>query len=200
MTDLAGGPLEHAHERSHTGLTAAVRQVLYDILLYVSNHIVTRIPSHTLRLWFYRRCLRLEIESGSYIFLGAWIDTRGNFQMKRNSVINQGCRLDNRGGIFIGENVSVAAEACILTADHDLGASDNAGRVRPVIIEDFAFVGTRAMILPGVTIGKGAVVAAGAVVTRTVKPYSIVAGVPAREIGQRRQDLDYCGKYCRLFA
>ena len=176
------------------------RQVLYDGLLYISNHIVTRIPSHTVRLWFYRRCLRLEIEPDSYIFMGAWIDTRGNFQMKRNSVINQKCRLDNRGGIFIGENVSVAAEACILTADHDFRTPDNVGRQRPVVIEDFAFVGTRAMILPGVTIGKGAIVAAGAVVTRSVAPYTVVAGVPAREIGQRQQDLDYCGKYCRLFA
>jgi len=55
-----------------------------------------------------------------------------------------------------------------------------------VVIEDYVFIGPRAIILPGVTIGKGAVVAAGAVVTKSVEPHTIVAGVPAREIAQRK--------------
>ncbi|WP_407650310.1 DapH/DapD/GlmU-related protein [Cellulomonas edaphi] len=61
----------------------------------------------------------------------------------------------------------------------------------PVVIEDRAYVASRATVLPGVTIGEGAVVAAGAVVVRDVAPYTIVGGVPAREIGTRSRDLTY---------
>lgn len=61
----------------------------------------------------------------------------------------------------------------------------------PVVIEDYAWLSCRTVILPGVTIGKGAVVAAGAVVTKDIEPYSIVGGVPAVEIGVRTKDLQY---------
>jgi maltose O-acetyltransferase len=61
----------------------------------------------------------------------------------------------------------------------------------PVVIEDFAWISCRTVVLPGTRIGKGAVVAAGAVVTKDVEPYSIVAGVPAKKIGERSRDLNY---------
>ncbi len=73
------------------------------------------------------------------------------------------------------------------------------GRVRPVVIEDYVFIGTRAMILPGVTLGKGSAVGAGAVVTKSVPPFTVVAGVPAKPISDRRTDLDYNCIYLRLF-
>ena len=131
--------------------------------------------------------------------MDAWFDTRGKFTLGDNSIINQKCRLDNRGILTIGNNVSISAEVCILTADHDIQSPDFRGYEQPVIIEDYVFVGTRAMILPGVILGKGAVVAAGAVVTRSVEPYTIVAGVPARPIGTRQTELDYTHLYDRLF-
>ena len=61
----------------------------------------------------------------------------------------------------------------------------------PVIIEDYAWVSSRTTLLPGVTIGKGAVVAAGAVVTKSVEPYTVVGGVPAKKIGERSKELNY---------
>ena len=120
--------------------------------------------------------------------------------MGNHSVVNQKCRIDTRSGVEIGDNVGIAAEACILTADHDPQAPDCGGRVAPVRIEDYVVVGTRAMILRGVTIGRGAVVAAGAIVTRNVAPFSIVAGTPARQIGVRNENLNYEINYDRLFA
>jgi maltose O-acetyltransferase len=69
-----------------------------------------------------------------------------------------------------------------------------------VVLEDHVFIGTRAMILPGVTVARGAVVGAGSVVAKNVLPLTIVAGSPAREIGQRNPDLNYQLDYHRLFA
>lgn len=172
----------------------------FDGLLFVTNHVVAHVPSHALRLLYYRRALGLEIGDHSYIFMGAWFQTRHGFSMGSNSVINERCRLDNRGGLRIGRNVSISPEVCIVTADHDLQDPGFAGRLRPVVINDYAFVGTRATILPGVTIGEGAAVAAGAVVSGDVPPYTIVAGVPARPIGTRSRDLRYELCYRRLFA
>jgi maltose O-acetyltransferase len=168
--------------------------------MFVCNHLVAHFPSHTARLWFYRAVMRFDIGKRSFIFMGAQFDTRGNFKLGDHSTINQRCRLDNRGGLEIGSNVSISADACILTADHDPQSPIFAGRERPVRIGDYVFVGTRALILPGVVIGRGGVVAAGAVVTKDVAECSIVAGCPAKEIGIRRTDLAYQIDYCRFFA
>jgi acetyltransferase-like isoleucine patch superfamily enzyme len=133
------------------------------------------------------------------VHLDSSFDTLGNFQLGESSTINRGCRLDNRGGITIGENVSISEDVIILTGDHDSSSFDFAGRARPVTIEKYVWIGTRAMVLPGVTIGEGAIVAAGSVVTKNVPSYTIVAGVPARSIGVRRKDLKYSTAYRRLF-
>lgn len=174
--------------------------VASEFVLYLMNRIISRLPLHSLRLWFYRSIAKFEIGRNSYIFMDAWFDCKGGFRMGEHSVINQKCRLDSRGGIVIGNNVAISAEVCILTADHDPGAGDFSDRHSPVAIHDYAFIGTRAMILRGVTIGRGAVVGAGSIVTKDVAPYTVVAGCPAREIGKREADLDYQINYGRLFC
>ena len=181
-------------------MKAQLRRIRAEGLLYVCNRLVSRVPSHRFRLFFYRRFMGFEIGHHSYIFMDAWFDCRKAFRMGNHSVVNQKCRLDPRGGQEIGDNVGIASETCILTADHDPQAPDCGGRSAPVRIEDYVVVGTRAMILRGVTIGRGAVVAAGAIVTKSVPPFAIVAGSPARQIGVRNQDLSYEINYDRLFA
>lgn len=177
----------------------SIKSFISECLLYITNHQANHIPFHGLRLAFYRAFLKFELGLDSVIFMGVQFDTIKNFKLGNNSIINQNCRLDNRGGITIGDNVSISAEVCILTADHDLQSSDFGGRIRPVMIEDYVFIGTRAMILPGVILGKGCAVAAGAVVTKSVPPFTIVAGIPAKSIGQRTTDLQYRLNYRRLF-
>jgi acetyltransferase-like isoleucine patch superfamily enzyme len=171
----------------------------YSALLYATNRIVAYVPSHRFRLWFYRNIMQMQIGRGSAIFMGAWIDARGGFSMGKHSIVNQGCRLDARGRLQIGDNVSISAEVCILTADHDISSPDFAGRCRPVCIGDRVFIGTRAMILPGVTVGHGSAVAAAAVVTKDVPDFAVVAGVPAKIIGSRSRDLRYTLSYRRPF-
>lgn len=175
------------------------RRLAFDGLMFMTNRVVSKIPSHRVRLTYYRHCVNFEIGVNSYIFMDAWFDAKGQFRMGANSVINQGCRLDNRGGISIGNNVSISAEVCILTADHDLQSSNFVGRTEGIYIKDFAFIGTRAIVLPGTVLHEGAAVAAGAVVTKDVAPYTIVAGVPARVIGTRPRELNYQHTYDRLF-
>lgn len=176
-----------------------LRSFVSELRLYFANRVVAWIPSHLVRQFYYRKIMRFEIEMDSAIFMGTQFDSAQGFSIAKNSVINQCCRLDTRGGITIGSNVSISADVIILTADHDQNSVDFAGRRSPVKIEDYVWIGTRAMILPGVTIGKGAVVAAGAVVTKDVAPFAIVAGVPAKVIKTRRNDLDYACNYRRLF-
>lgn len=154
-------------------------------------------PSHTLRLLYYRAVMHYNIGNGAVIFMDCTFDCTTNFSVGRNTVVNAGCRIDNKAGIAIGENVSISQQVMILAADHDMDSPDFAGRNRPVVIEDYVWIGTRAMIMPGVTIGKGAVVAAGAVVTKNVEPYTVVAGVPAKFIKNRSKDLTYQLSYRR---
>jgi acetyltransferase-like isoleucine patch superfamily enzyme len=173
--------------------------VLSEARLYVCNHVVASIPSRRFRMWFYRTVMNFEIGSDSVIFLGAEFDCAGGLRIGSRSVVNQNCRLDSRGTITIGDDAVIAAGCCILTADHDLQCPSFSGRTSPVVIEDRAFVGTRAIILRGVTIGKAGVVAAGAVVTKNVLDFEIVAGIPAKRIGERTPDLEYSAAYSRLF-
>jgi maltose O-acetyltransferase len=109
-----------------------------------------------------------------------------------NCVINRGVLLDGRGGLLsLGDNVDIAQEAVIWTLGHDPHDDNRCDKGGPVTIGDYAWIGHRSIIMPGVTIGRGAVIAAGAVVTRDVPTMAIVAGVPAKVIGQRRSKLLY---------
>lgn len=171
----------------------------FDALLYVCNRVVAVLPSARLRQFFYRHVMRLELGPGVKILSGLWLDCRGKCRIGNNSVINQDCRLDNRGGIRIGANVSISPGVHILTADHDLASPDFQGRELPVIIGDRVFIGSRAIILPGVSLGEECAVGAGSVVTGNVEPGAIVAGAPAKVIGRRPGNFRYDTSYRRHF-
>ena len=96
------------------------------------------------------------------------------------------------GPVTIGRNVMMGPECCILTRNHRHDRSDipmidqGYEDYRPVVIGDDVWIGRRVIILPGVNIGGGSIIAAGAVVTKDVEPYNIVGGVPAKRIGIRK--------------
>ena len=85
------------------------------------------------------------------------------------------------------EGVTVAQEAYLCTGTHDFSDPSFQLITKKITIEDSAFIGVRAMIMPGITIGKNAVVGAQSVITKNVKAHHIVAGNPAREIGTREK-------------
>lgn len=114
-------------------------------------------------------------------------------------MINEKCRIDTRGGVAIGDNVSISSDVIILTADHDPDSADFTGRCKSVTERDRVWIGTRVIILPGVAFSEGCAVAAGAVVTKSVPSFAIVGGVPAKILRMRSKDLKYSLNYFRLF-
>lgn len=168
------------------------------VLSYLTNYIVNHLPSFTVRHLWYRHVLGVQLGHGSAIFLGCFIWASGPRHMRRGALrigdycrINRNCCLDARGTLTIGNNVSISPDVTILTLQHLYNDPHFADDARPVVIEDHVWIGTRAMIVPGVTVGRGAVIAAGAVVTKSVASQTIVGGVPARPIGTRDLDPQY---------
>ena len=176
-----------------------LRSILFELKLYICNNIIATVPSHRMRNWYYTNIMEFRIGNNSTFLMRCLFDFKQGLSLGENSVVNARCRLDTRGGIQIGDNVSISSDVIILTADHDMDSPDFAGRNRPVVIQDYVWVGTRAMIMPGVILGKGAVVAAGAIVTKNVAAYHVVAGIPAKCIKERKRDLKYTASYKRLF-
>lgn len=165
--------------------------ILGGLAAFLYNHLVGRVPSRRLRM------LALKVWLGA-LGKGTGVQTGCRFLNGRrvflgpNNVINFGCLFDGRVfAVRTGANVSIGPEASILSMGHDPQSPgfDNEGG--EVVIGDRAWIAYRAVILPGVTIGEGAVVGAGAVVTRDVPPYAIVAGNPAKVVGERSRDLTY---------
>lgn len=149
------------------------------------------LPSHYLRRFFYRLA-GMKIGAGSTIHMMARIYDPRHIVIGEDTIIGEQTTLDgrrqlpnSRGGITIGNHVDVASQVMIWTSEHDLMDPNFKPIESPVTIEDYVFIGPRAIILPGTTIGHGAVVAAGAVVTKSVAPGDIVGGVPAKPIGTR---------------
>lgn len=102
------------------------------------------------------------------------------------SLVNRGVYLDNRGGISIGRHVSIAHDAKLYTMGHDPHDPMFATKAAPIRIDDHAVLFAGAMVMPGVHIGQGAVVMAGAVVTKDVPAGRMVGGNPAMDLGERR--------------
>lgn len=103
---------------------------------------------------------------------------------------NVGCIIDLNAPVTIGDQVGFGQQVLILTTTHEIGGPKRRSShpvPKPVTIEEGCWMGARSTILPGVTIGAGSIVAAGAVVTKNVPPNSLVAGVPARVVRQLDQ-------------
>ncbi|WP_142135158.1 acyltransferase [Arthrobacter sp. SLBN-83] len=116
---------------------------------------------------------------------------RGRVRIARDVLLNSGITFENRGPVHIERSVSIGPEVYIGTSTHAIGPSyERAGvpSALPVRIGAGTWIGARAVILPGVTIGAGCVIAAGAVVPRDCEPNSLYAGVPARRIRALSED------------
>ena len=181
------------------------------------------IPSHTIRLFLYRHVFRIQIGHDSSIHWLARFNLPSGIVIGHNTIIGNDAFLDGRflrtlekgsnkmitymkellrpqkRSLRIGDNVSIAGEVRIFTMQHDVDDPQLKEVGGDVVIDDYVVIGTRVMILPGVHIGKGAVIASGAVVTKDVPAFTMVGGIPAQFIRSRSKDIRYTLKFARLF-
>lgn len=163
---------------------------------FLAMMITGKIPSQTIRKLLYRFLFGIRMAKGVVIYGGVEIRNPRQLKIGENSIIGHRSILDARRGLTIGKNVNLSTGVWIWTMEHDYQDPHFGTKGGEVLIKDYAWVSCRTVILPGVTIGTGAVVAAGAVVTKDVPDYAIVGGVPAKVIGMRSSNVEYqLGKY-----
>ena len=168
-----------------------LRAAAGSVIALVYNSGVGLLPSRSLRHLFLRLWLG-RLGAGSGVQRGCRFLNARKVRLGPRNVINFGTLIDGRSfRVTTGADVSIGPEAAILTLGHDPQTPDFADKGGDVMIGDRVWIAYRAVILPGVTIGEGAVVAAGAVVSRDVAAWTIVAGNPAVVVGARSRDLAY---------
>jgi maltose O-acetyltransferase len=127
----------------------------------------------------------MQIGEGTSIHTGLRLYDPAGIKIGKDTIIGEEAVLDGRGPLMIGNHVAFATGVMVYNSQHDIRDPQFAATTQAVYIDDYVFIGPRAIILPGVHIGRGAVVGAGAVVTKDVPPGVVVGGVPAVQIGDR---------------
>lgn len=177
------------HKSMGNNMSKPIKLIYYAVTLW-GNRIINKLPSRHVRKLFYQilgakfgnncfPCRRVEMLFPKGINLGD------------NVSVGWFAELDARGGIFVGHDTNISSHVKLITGSHDINDSNFTADFLPIYIGHHCWIGTGAMVLQGVKIGDGAVVAAGAVVTKDVDPWTIVGGVPAKKIGIRKDDVNY---------
>lgn len=174
---------------NHNDMAHWVKYIYFPITLF-RNVFINKIPSRHFRRLI-DKAMGARFGKGSFLFRRTELLFPKGLLVGSYSTVGWFTLLDARGGIKIGDNVTVASYVKVITGSHDINSIEFNASFRPVIIENYAWICTGAIICQNVIIGEGAVVAAGAVVVKNVEPYTVVAGVPAREIGKRNRELKY---------
>lgn len=179
-------------------LSAWRRDVWGDLRLRLLAE-VGSVPSHRLRNACYRKA-GMTLPASSSIHWRAEFYAPEGIVVGEHVTIGDSAFLDGRSGLTIGDNVNLGSHVSIYTREHDVNSPTFAETGAPVVIGDRAWVSSHSVVLPGVTVGEGAVVAAAAVVTKDVAPYTIVGGNPARFIAERSRELTYELGYAKRFV
>lgn len=165
------------------------KAVYYAVTLW-GNRIINKLPSRHIRRWFYQM---LGAELGTDCFPSRRVEVLLPKGLKLGDRVSVAwfAELDARGGIVVGHDTNISSHVKLITGSHDINDSKFTADFLPIHIGHHCWIGTGAMVLQGITIGDGAVVAAGAVVTKDVEPWSVVGGIPAKKIGVRNDNVDY---------
>jgi acetyltransferase-like isoleucine patch superfamily enzyme len=158
---------------------------------FLLGEAIGRLPAHRLRIYLARKVLGVTVGEGAAMYRWREIRDGKRIEIGPGAIVGLWATLDGRYGITIGRNANLSSEVMLWTAQHDPQSDNFAVTGGPIVIGDYAWLSARAIILPGVTVGRGAVVAAGSVVTKDVPPMTIVGGIPAKPIGERRSALAY---------
>lgn len=168
---------------SLTKIINRFKSIFLDIELFIL-WFVGYIPSHTIRKILYRIC-GMTIGKKSTFHMGARFFNPKNISVGEGTIIGDHIFIDGRARVSVGNHTDIASQVMIYNSEHDLSDPNFVAIEEEVTIGDYCFIGPRSIIMPGVKIGDGAVVAGGAVVTRDVVANTVVGGVPAKLISER---------------
>ena len=127
--------------------------------------------------------IKSPIDASTIVFIPFHTNFGQHIKMGRNVFINHDCTFLDLGGITLEDNVQIGPKVSLITENHPLAAANRKDlHLQAILIKNNAWLGAGVTVLPGVTVGENAVVAAGSVVTKDVAPNTVVAGVPARAI------------------
>ena len=174
--------------------SSKIKKVLLNFYYGCYKYLVFKLgvfPSKKIRIFIYRHVLKMKI--GKNVVMHHKTEIRDGYRIEigNGTIIGDNCLLDGRGKLIIKNNVVLSANASIYTAQHDYNSHDFAGVYSSVTICDRAWISSNTVILPGVTVGEGAVLAAGGIASKDLKPFTLYGGVPAKEIKERTSNIDY---------
>jgi maltose O-acetyltransferase len=162
---------------------------------YLFNKYAMNFPSRRVRKFFAKKFCKFI---GDNVFIGIGVQLRGapkNITIGHHTIINPKIILDGRKPINIGNNVDIGENTIIWTVEHDPNDNNHGVKSSSVTIEDYVWIATNVTILPGITIGKGSVIACNSVVTKDIAPMTIAGGIPAKKIATRENNLEYILNY-----
>lgn len=162
---------------------------------WLLNNFLSNFPSKHMR-YYGLKILGVKLDRNVRFYQGFHIRNPKGISIEDGVSIGPKVLLDGRKGITIGKSAVIAYEAIIWSLNHDYNDVNFSGKGDKVVIGPYSWICSRAIILPGITIGEGAIVASNAVVTKNVEPYTIVGGVPARVIGHRENKKYKYGYKC----
>ena len=165
-------------------IIARFQSIILDFQILLLT-IVGHVPSHLFRNLIYRLS-GIKLGKNSVIHTGAKFYDFKNIFIGEGTIVGNNVFIDGRDKVTIGSHTDIASEVLIYNSEHDLNDPFFKAIIEPVSIGSYCFIGPRVIIMPGVSIGDGAVVAGGAVVTKDVANNTIVGGVPAKPIGNRK--------------
>lgn len=168
-----------------------LRRALGDFTDLFLNSIVAHIPSWSIRKFLYKTVGQMSIGSGSRILMGCYVQGSKGISIGKHTYINRGCHIDGRGGVNIGNNCNISNYSVILSATHDMESSSFRYRTGNVCIEDYCWLGTRAVVLDRSHLAQAVVVSAGSVLKGETEPDSVYMGIPAKKVKERHLNGPY---------
>lgn len=163
------------------------------------NHLFNKFPSYVFRYYTAKYLYGLKIGKDSNLHYGVVFLSPWRIHIGNNCNIQMDCLLDGRGNLTIHNNVDITPGVKIFTEQHDINSAEYDTVKKEVVIHDNAVIGSYSLILPGVTINEGAVLAAGSVAPKDIPEYVMAAGNPAIVKRKRNSEIGYKLNFRRPF-
>lgn len=186
----------NAKQNNHKG-GGKINVIKPKIFTFLDSHLrfmlllTSYVPSHSVRNFMYRHVFQIHLAKTACIYYGVEIRAPWNLYIDDGTIIGDKAILDARNGIYIGKNVNLSTGVWIWTMQHNVNSENFSSEGAPVFISDRSWLSCRTVILPGVHVAEGTVIAAGAVCTKDTEPFKIYGGVPCKKINERSSRLNY---------